>query len=288
MSRAERNHQTTAASIWCGTIVVAILLLSRRVAADWEPPASFWPAVLVSSFTASLSLAGWACFQRARSSFNPARGEWLAAIMAWCPIGLSGLAVAPANSAFVYGWLIGISLLSASLLALLGRWERVTGFRAVAFVGSGLQTAQSSAARSSEPGQPGAIATPLATVSSDSSLSSLTVFDPVSGETVDGAITQWMTRQTRPAGGEHLEGGVRATFAAGQRSASVHVPFTPPFAAVPLVDCEIVGDESARWKVSVVYSYGMRIELKRNESREPAEIELAYSATCEQIQSGAA
>ncbi len=275
MTRVGRNHQSAAAMLWCGTIVATAVLLSRRMAGEFEMPASIWPAVFVSSCTAIVSLTAWALFQRTKNSLREVRIERLAAMVAWCPAWMSGLAVAPANSSLAQGWLIGVSVLSASLLALLGRWDQATDVRAVAFAGS------------PDSDQQGSTENPHNTPACNP-VESLAVFDPVSGEPADGLTTQWMTRQTRPDGGEHLEGGVRAVFAAGQRSASVHVPFTPPFSAVPNVECEIVGDESARWKVSVVYSYGMRIELKRNDSHEPAEVELAYAATCEHVQSDAA
>lgn len=118
--------------------------------------------------------------------------------------------------------------------------------------------------------------------------SDLSVFDPVAEERSGDSTTQWMTRQSLPDGTEQIEGAIRVSFAAGQRAASVHVPFSPPFATVPQVECETDGDDPARWKLAVVYAYGMRVDLKRESSDEPAEIELSYSATCEATASEAA
>lgn len=97
-----------------------------------------------------------------------------------------------------------------------------------------------------------------------------------------------MTRQALPDGVDQIEGAIRVPFTAGQKAASIHIPFSPPFAAVPQVECEIVGEEPARWKLSVVYAYGMRVDLKRESSNEPTEIELSYSAICEATSSEAA
>lgn len=297
MTRIERNHQSAAAMLWCGTIVATAVLLSRRMAGEFTMPTSVWLAVFVSSCTAIVSLTAWALFQRTKNSVREVRVERLAAIVAWCPAWLSGLAVAPANSPFVQGWLIGVSLLSACVLTLLGRWDRATGLQMSAFEplsqtlaleSRGEGTGHSAASRARPALSSDLVESQFRIPDHDIAEPSLTVFDRLSEELSEGLVTQWMTRQTLPDGIEHLEGSVRACFLAGQRAVSIHVPFSPPFTAAPRVECEVIGDESARWKVSVVYPYGMRIELKRNESRDPNEIELAYSATCEQIQSGAA
>ncbi|HLQ47100.1 MAG TPA: hypothetical protein VK137_20320, partial [Planctomycetaceae bacterium] len=206
-------------------------------------------------FATILSLTAWTFFQRASMSLVEARVEWLAAIVAWCPTWLCGFAVAPEDSTFAQGWLFGVAVLSASLLALLSHGDR--GMRQV---GNLPHVAESA----------------------------LTVFNPISEEPSDGLVTQRMTRQTLPDGVEQLAGCVRVPFIAGQRAASVHLPFSPPFAAVPQVECEVTGNEAARWKLSVLYPYGMRIEIKRGASEDAAEIELTYSAICENSHSDAA
>jgi hypothetical protein len=118
--------------------------------------------------------------------------------------------------------------------------------------------------------------------------SDLAVYSPPTERSDDEQTRQWMTRQSLPGGIDQIEGAIRVSFAAGQRTASVHVPFSPPFATVPTVDCELTGDEPARWKVSVVYPYGMRIELKRASSNAASEIELSYAVRCDSAESSAA
>ena len=285
MPRAERNRSPVAVALWSGLIVATTVLLSRRMAGELSPPTSAWPAVLTSSFATILSLTAWAFCQRTRMLLTEARVEWLAASVAWCPTWLCGLAVAPANSTLAQGWLIGVALLSASLLALLSYWNHAARFQPAAFRTADNQTAPPPppVARRLEPtpSRPDGIPPPVTE-------SALTVFDPITEEPSAGMITQRMTRQTLPDGVEQLEGCVRVPFVAGQRAASVHVPFSPPFAAVPQVECEVTGNEAARWKLSVLYPYGMRIEIKRGASEDAAEIELAYSAICETSQSDAA
>ena len=287
MTSAERNRQA-AVLIWSSLIVVTVLLLSRRVAGGIDGIASAWPCVLVSSLATLLSGFGWASFQR-RAAERLLRTERIAAVVSWLPTWLSGVALLPSDSALARGWLFGIAALSAAGLAL-SVSTSPTRERGVVGEAPSLARRASESDRlaetadrtpTSDPPDVGVRATSVAP-------SDLSVFDPVAEERSDDSTTQWMTRQSLPDGAEQVEGSIRVFFAPGQRAASVHVPFSPPFAAVPQVECETVGDDPARWKLSVVYAYGMRVDLKRESSDEPAEIELSYSATCESTASEAA
>ncbi len=290
MTSAERNRQA-AVLIWSSLIVVTVLLLSRRVAGGIGNVSSVWPSVLVSSLATLLSGFGWASFQQQTAS-RSLRTEQIAAVVAWLPTWLSGVALLPSDSTLARGWLFGIAALSATGMALsvstsLKRERRVA------------TEAPSFARRVSEVGHLSKVVDRMTTspLSADPNLgvratvaapSDLSVFDPVAEERSGDSTTQWMTRQSLPDGTEQIEGAIRVSFAAGQRAASVHVPFSPPFATVPQVECETDGDDPARWKLAVVYAYGMRVDLKRESSDEPAEIELSYSATCEATASEAA
>lgn len=287
MTNIERNRQA-AILIWSSLIVVTVLLLSRRVAGGIDGIASIWPCVLVSSLATLLSSFGWISFQQ-RAAVRSFRTEQIAAAVAWMPTWLSGVALLPSDSAIARGWLFGIAALSAAGLALSvstsPKRERgvVTEDHSLARRArdSGHLSGVVDRTPTSDRPDVGVRATQAAP-------SDLSVFDPVAEERSDDSTTQWMTRQSLPDGVEQIEGAIRVLFAAGQRGASVHVPFSPPFAAVPQVECETDGDDPARWKLSVVYAYGMRVDLKRESSGEPAEIELSYSATCESTASEAA
>jgi len=294
MSSSERQRHSAAMLIWTGAIVTTTVLFSRRLAGEFSL-SSAWPAIFVSAASSILSLTAWGLFHRDRTSMSELRRDRMVAFVAWLPTWLSGLAVAPVNSPLAQGWLIGIALISGGLFALFGQWyvEAVTPVSGKAFADGQQQQVS--------PTTPAASALPLnknakASISSGSqflaeSSSSFAVFDPLTEddeESADALVTQRMTRQTLPDGVEEIEGSVRVLFAAGQRIVSVHVPFSPPFAVAPQVECELVSDEEVRSKVSVVYPYGIRIELKRSRSDAEAEVELCYSAICEQPQSDAA
>ncbi len=286
MTSTERNRQA-AVLIWSSLIVVTVLLLSRRVAGGIDGTASAWPCVLVSSLTTLLSGFSWASFQN-RTGDRSLRTEQIAAVVAWLPTWLSGVALLPSDSTLARGWLFGIAALSAAGLALnVSTSPRQRGI---------VTEDHSLARRAGEVGHlfEGADRTPssdrpdVGPRSTSATPSDLSVFDPVSDERFDESTTQWMTRQLLPDGAEQIEGAIRVLFAAGQRAVSVHVPFSPPFASMPQVECETDGDDPVRWKLAVVYAYGMRVDLKREASDEPAEIELSYSATCESTASEAA
>lgn len=290
MTSAERNRQA-AVLIWSSLIVVTVLLLSRRVSGGIGNVSSAWPSILISSLAMLLSGFGWVSFQQ-RAADRLLRTEQIAAVVAWLPTWLSGVALLPSDSALARGWLFGIAALSAAGLAL-SVSTSPTRERGVVTEDHSLARRTRESGRLGEAVDRTTTSPPSADPDVDvratvAAPSDLSVFDPVAEERSEDSTTQWMTRQSLPDGADQIEGSIRVPFVAGQRAASVHVPFSPPFASVPQVECETDGDAPARWKLAVVYAYGMRVDLKRESSDEPAGIELSYSATCESTASEAA
>lgn len=74
--------------------------------------------------------------------------------------------------------------------------------------------------------------------------------------------TQWMSR-SRVDGMDVVEGSFRVRFAAGQRLAPVHLPFSPPLADTPELECEPADDSELRFRTTAVHAYGVRIEVSR-------------------------
>jgi len=75
-------------------------------------------------------------------------------------------------------------------------------------------------------------------------------------------ITQQLTRSVAAGGLDVLTGWLRAGFAPGQRTASVHVAFCPPFAKTPRLAVEQLDGPSARIKTAQLLPYGTRLDLK--------------------------
>jgi hypothetical protein len=59
-----------------------------------------------------------------------------------------------------------------------------------------------------------------------------------------------------------VEGWLRASFAAGQRTAIVHVAFCPPFAGVPRVEAEPLDGTACEIRPTLVLPWGVRWECK--------------------------
>lgn len=92
-------------------------------------------------------------------------------------------------------------------------------------------------------------------------------------------ITQQLTRSQAADGTEELSGWLRAMFAAGQRTASVHVGFCPPFAVTPELEVEQLDGPEARIKTAQLLPYGARLDLKlAATAEEPTNVLLQFSA----------
>ena len=92
-------------------------------------------------------------------------------------------------------------------------------------------------------------------------------------------VVQQLTRSRAADGTEEISGWLRTSFAAGQRTASVHVAFCPPLAAVPELAVEQIDGPEARIKTAQVLPYGARVDLKlAAASEEPASVLLQFSA----------
>lgn len=91
--------------------------------------------------------------------------------------------------------------------------------------------------------------------------------------------TQWMSR-SRVEGLDVAEGSFRVRFAAGQRLAPVHLPFSPPLADTPEFECEPADDCDLRFRTTAVHAYGVRIEVSRSGNcEEEATAEVSWMAS---------
>lgn len=87
-----------------------------------------------------------------------------------------------------------------------------------------------------------------------------------------------LQRTIEESGAEIVEGVMTVRFDKGQKRANLHVPFSPPLARAPEVECECVGSEQLRLKVPVRQAYGIRIEARRSNAENALETEVGFSA----------
>ncbi|MEN6407380.1 MAG: hypothetical protein ABFC77_13035 [Thermoguttaceae bacterium] len=95
-------------------------------------------------------------------------------------------------------------------------------------------------------------------------------------------VTQQLTRCQTVDGADQFSGWLRARFAAGQRTAGVHVAFCPPFAAMPELEAEQIDGPDARIKTSQLWPYGARLDIKLSApAEEPTDVLLQFLAKTE-------
>lgn len=75
-------------------------------------------------------------------------------------------------------------------------------------------------------------------------------------------VTQQLTRRRTADGLEQLHGWLRACFAPGQRWATVHVAFCPPFVQAPACEAEAVEGPAASVAVGQLVPHGARLDVR--------------------------
>ena len=87
-----------------------------------------------------------------------------------------------------------------------------------------------------------------------------------------------MERLKDDLGGEMIDGTIHLSFKVGQKRAHLHVPFSPPLAGLPEVECEAIRDDSVRCKVAVRQPYGIRIEARRSDASQALDTDIGFAA----------
>jgi hypothetical protein len=105
----------------------------------------------------------------------------------------------------------------------------------------------------------------------------LEVADGSTDETVD----QQFIRRRTAEGEEVLEGALRVQFVPGQRAATAHVSFCPPFERTPHIGFEQSDGPEARIRLEQVLPFGARFEIKRPMATTNASLALTFVARSE-------
>jgi hypothetical protein len=79
---------------------------------------------------------------------------------------------------------------------------------------------------------------------------------------VEGQVLQHLVRVRDAAGDEAVRGTLYAEFAAGQRTATIHVGFCPPLERLPRVEAHAGGLPPAEVKVVQALAHGARLEVR--------------------------
>jgi hypothetical protein len=82
--------------------------------------------------------------------------------------------------------------------------------------------------------------------------------------THNAMIWQRTTRSRTSQGTDVLEGWLRCEFELGQRLASAHLAFCPPFSRAVQIDHRQLAGPESRVKISMLQPYGARFDVKLN------------------------
>ena len=97
----------------------------------------------------------------------------------------------------------------------------------------------------------------------------------------DSVITQRLVRTITRDGEETIAGTLQANLEAGQRTATVHVAFCPPFAALPDIEFEQTGGPAGNIKAVQLLPHGARFDIKLSKKfDEPTGVSLSFRARC--------
>jgi hypothetical protein len=92
-------------------------------------------------------------------------------------------------------------------------------------------------------------------------------------------VTQQLVRSRATDGSEELAGWIRVGLTPGQRFASVHLAFCPPFPRTPELSVEQLEGPEGKLKTVQLLPYGTRFDLKLAHTlEEPATVLLRFSA----------
>lgn len=248
--------------------LLTLIVMLRRLAGAFVGSISF------AGFCACLIVAGLICCGvKVAAEWPPYRLDCRASLMLGALIGLpfAVLAISLLPSHWSYSWLATALVWSVLVIWFCSSVHSVSWCRFALYdviqpeierflfpAGDSLSTAHRAAA------------TPTGShlrVSSVSSPSGPTLYEAKDQER--GAVVSELHRRSSQQGDDLLEGQLVATFAAGARQTVLHVPFIPPFPAVPRLDCEVADGADVRVKVGAVFPYGARLELKRATSELP-------------------
>lgn len=278
--------QILATVIWVSLILVATVLFSRRLAGGFSTEGgSAATACLAGTVAMILSLAAHLIYYAGQDAGTRRTAHFLTGVVSLVPPCTIAMTVFPFGSIAGVTYLTTLFLLAATWLIVTAEsalWQgRPSDRRATWRRGSTAPSGPNVAGESKRPllGEARQLSNAPASVAGFAGIQTFPARHLNCCEFSDPPPLQWMTRSATPDGSERVEGSVQVHFAAGQNQAAIHLPFVPPLAEIPRIDCEVLDDGSARLRVTDARPYGARIEVKRGQPvRDAATIEVGFVA----------
>ncbi len=303
-------RRTLAAALWTATTIMAVVIVSRRLGGHFAGGLHPAPTTLIVAVLTGMNMAAAALLKSAAAnSATQAGGRWTATLAIFLatlvPPFAMGVSLLAAGSATGFPALAALTLLCAVAMLV---WDADVRFpvladeqhRDLAVTVESVNATQE--LEITESIETESIETGGLEIDVLSPLDALSALDPLStldegAETEeddpafdDGqAFSQSMSRATQSDGSETIEGTVTLRFAAGQQIGVVHLPFCPPLAGQPEVNCYLLEDRPVRLRVTATHTYGVRLEARRIETTSgPEEIIVGYTVSASATQARAA
>ena len=261
-------------SLWTGLIVIASVISSRRMSGRFSqslPDLEMCAAVTLAVMTSLLAYVLYWSNARSRREYQPLV---LVGVVTLVPPFALGLALQPNPSTVAVSYLTSFFFLAGMAIFAMGEM----------IVAPPQPNDRDS--HPTLPAQNGSV--PL----QDSQPEAISTSDGFRSKPLpkdDPLVTQWLKRSVSDSDQEQIEGEITVVMKTGQKLAIVHVPFVPPFAARPHVECRVDTGSQVRLKVACINSYGIRIEIRRSLSDTVAtSMRICFTATTPAVQSEAA
>lgn len=240
-----------------GVVVLAAmgtLLAARRFAGALDEDLPWSALAPTAALAGALVLAGRMAWRRSVGDSSPPVGRFAELTFAWGgSIALVLLAVGCSDFGRTRDWVLWLPLIAAD------QFHRHWFLHGVWFPGA--------APRQREPVlglyDPGAAANGTAATLDD-----------------DGQVLQQLVRVRDATGHESVRGTLHAEFAAGQRTATLHVGFCPPLERLPRVEGRPSDSTATQVKVVQALAHGARLEVRLSEPAvKPCSVLIDFSAS---------
>lgn len=316
LSSATELRRSSAAGLLTGILLLAVVVLSRRMVGALTGFSSASAACLLSGFVMLVGLASGLSLKRDRDT---GAHSLLLATLSALPGLAMGLALLPSQDASGLAALLGefgiLVIAGLNLSPVVVARSQPDNEESVPFQESsqinarGLFDSESiGVARHTEVDAGGVNAESMAPVAtrpvevevaaSDAlahSTNSLHVDVADITEASDGRFddhhlnwTQWMQRRLCD-GCDVIEGRVRVTLPSGVKHVAVHVPFAPAFVTSPQFEAEPLSEADVEVRQTSLHCYGVRFEVTRRQRiHETASVEISYFASAAMCESAAA
>ncbi len=244
----------SATAIWTSLIVITVVVLSRKVAGAFQDQLPTNVACLITLLATVLSLTASTLFQ-IQSQERAKTTRIVTGIVTLVPPMTLGVTLLPSNSILAVTFLAILFLLASVVLILVGE-------KCIVCAKSQLESTEPFREQFDKMDK----IEELVSINSRMADSSL-------------QLSQWMTRMLTDDGRDHIEGSVKIHFSRSQKQGAVHLTFNPPFTETPELTCEVLNHCPARLVVSVIHTYGARIDVRRTSNSSTAEMaDVGYHA----------